>query len=249
MGLLNMSTLMLQLGGAWPLEEGESKPKKIFYKMYGNFLIISFVVFNVFLSLGFIRLILKKESFGRLSNSLSVLITLLLMILNITIFNQKKVAYLCQDIKIYEKNYLLNAKDPEISVIYEAILKKSKILNTFTLVTSFFGTLSLIGVSLLWVHNAGSNFWESDAPFMFELYVPFDRQKYYGLVIIANIFIACLGTIFYIAVQTTFYGLFMYGNLRFQILQLKFKKFSTYNEEDSFEGLKMLKTEHYDAIK
>ncbi|KAL1492164.1 hypothetical protein ABEB36_012650 [Hypothenemus hampei] len=248
MGLLAISTFFYQLIGIWPIENNKSKLKHIFYRIYGNFLVIWVVVFNVFLALGFIKLIIKKESFGRLSNSLSILLTQLLMIVNITIFNQKKVAYLCQDIKIYEKNHLLNPRDPEISVIYEAILKKCKILNVFTLVTTYGTILLFIVVPLLLLYKTGPNFWKSDAPFMFELYVPFDRQNYYWFLIIANIVTAWLNAVIYITGQTTFYSLFMYGTLRFQILQLKIDKLSTCDEENLFATLKNLIIEHHNTI-
>ncbi|KAL1492103.1 hypothetical protein ABEB36_012595 [Hypothenemus hampei] len=249
MGLLDISTLLLQLSGLWPVENNKSKLKKTFYNIYRRFLVIWFVIFCIFQSLGFIRLILKKESFGRLSNSLTILLTVILMILNITIFNKKKVAYLCQNIIIYEKVHLLNTKDLKMSVIYQAISKKNKFLKIFTLLTSILGTLLFIGVSLLLLYNAGPDFWKSDAPFMFELYVPFDRQNYYWFIIIENIFIVCSGSMFYITCQTTFYGLFLYGTLRFQILQLKIEKLSIYGGENSFEKLRSLILEHQDIIK
>ncbi|KAL1492167.1 hypothetical protein ABEB36_012653 [Hypothenemus hampei] len=245
MGLLDTSTLFLQLWGFYPHEDNKSNLKKTFYKFYSHFMVIWVIVFEVSLLLGFINLIFEKKSFGRLSNNFSILIGVLLMFINTIIFNQKKVAYLCQDIMIYEKTHLLIATDPEMSLIYQTVLKKNKYLNIFTLLTSFGAMLAFFGMPLLLVYNTGPTFWESDTPFMYELYLPFDRRNYYWFLIITQ---ACVMDglmlwvtgIAYIACQTTFYGLFMYGTLRFQILQIELDKLSSYKEEDSFERLRSL---------
>ncbi|KAL1492172.1 hypothetical protein ABEB36_012658 [Hypothenemus hampei] len=108
--------------------------------------------------------------------------------------------------------------------------------------------LVFFGMPLLLVYNTGPTFWESDTPFMYELYLPFDRRNYYWFLIIVDSLMVWVTGIAYIACQTTFYGLFMYGALRFQILQLKIDKLCTYGGEDSLERLRSVIIEHHDII-
>ncbi|KAL1492106.1 hypothetical protein ABEB36_012597 [Hypothenemus hampei] len=248
MGLLHISTLILQLSGLWPIEDNKSKLKRTFYKIYSNFLLVWLMVYDVFLSLGFIRLIVKTESFERLNRSLFVFLTTIIIIPNMIIFKQKKVGNLCQDIMIYEKAHVLNTKNPELSAVFQAILKQSNFFTIFTLSTCFVGTSTFIGMSLLVLYNTGPSFWKSDAPFMYELYIPFDKQKYSWFIIIVQILTAYSASLVYVTIQTTFYVLFMYGTLRFQILQLKIDKLSIYGGENSFEKLRSLILEHQDII-
>ncbi|KAL1492101.1 hypothetical protein ABEB36_012593 [Hypothenemus hampei] len=249
MGLLNISAVLLQLSVSWPIEDNKTKLENTFYKIHRYFVVICITFFCIFQSLGFIRLILKKESFGRLSDSLLILLIITLLLVNKIIFNQNRVLYLFQDIIIYEKAYLSITNDPEMLVIYQAIVKKSKFFNIFILLSCFLGNLFFIGVSFLILNNEGSNFWESDTPFMYELYIPFDRQRYSWLVIVVELCMAYSSSLLYVTIQTTFWVLFMYGILRFQILQLKIDKLSIYGGENSFEKLRSLILEHQNIIK
>lgn len=231
MSLISIPKFFMLLFGIWPAETIGGNLSRKFYWIYRTFVMVYYITFALFLTIECVRLATNHEKPQRISGSLALVVTIIIIVIKALIYQKNKIPIMCQSI-VETENEILKSNDNEIKTSYEVSLKFGKYINIAVMLTTSITVLSFTIVPFAELWKVGVQGWNFDEKsFMYELYFPFNKKTHFTWVAVFNVYAGSLGIILNIACQTMFYSLIVFGASRLEMLQIRLRKFPNFAYE------------------
>ncbi|XP_066149205.1 odorant receptor 10-like [Euwallacea fornicatus] len=225
MGLMTIPIFFMRILGIWPVELMQQGLQRCCYRIYSVITLSFFAVFLVLLFIGCINLVGSPlVSPERINSSVAVILAATLAAIKIVIYCKYRLPYV--GYSVFEQEQKLVLDDAEGEKLYKKINKYAQYI--------YFALMSGAGASAAFyiigafvsLNELGYNNWNlDDKAFMFELYLPFEKNSHLIGIVICNLFAAFLIYVSRISGNLMYYSLVLFGKFQLQLLQLRVRKF------------------------
>ncbi|KAL1502461.1 hypothetical protein ABEB36_007599 [Hypothenemus hampei] len=251
--LIKLPKLFMIFVGVWPSKFVLNQHTRRIYNVYRISFVAIFILFYMSLATECLLLITNSSQTERANSASSILISVSIgAIINFTYYINE-LALMYELIATVEMEVFNMKYDNDIRRSYENTLKYAKYLYTSIIIPSAFSVITYTVTAFAELKTVGYSGWDfNKKSFMYELYIPVDKFKYFNWIILFNLYVGFVCVALHVVYHIMFYGLVVFAAEQLKSIQIRIRKFDKIAHEanvDSHSIIKRFVVDHQDLLK